>query len=184
MPKVFIGVGSNLGDREKHIQQARDLLGSIRGIRFTQCSRVRETDPEGGPAGQGKYLNAVWQIESELNPQELMGQLWVIEKQLGRERREKNGPRTVDLDILFYDQEILARSELTVPHPRAHERVFVIEPMAELDPNFIHPVLRKTVKEILRGLNFWKRGTGNVRKIRSTFPEDRSPKKYETHPGS
>ena len=153
MKQVFIGVGSNLGDREKHIQRARDFVGSVRGVRFVACSQVRETDPVGGPSGQGKYLNAVLRIETELAPWELMRRLLSIEKELGRERQEKNGPRTIDLDILFYDQEILTGPDLTVPHPRAHERDFVMEPMTELAPDFVHPVLKRTMRGILNNLD-------------------------------
>jgi len=164
MTEVFIGVGSNLEDREKTIQQARDLLGNVRGIRILACSRIRETDPVGGPPDQGKYLNAVWQIESDLGLQELMGKLLAIEKQLGRKRHEKDGPRTIDLDILFCGREVIDRPGLTVPHPRAHERGFVLEPMTELAPDLIHPVLKKTMKELRDSLNLRK--------------------KNETHPGS
>ena len=150
--QAFIGVGSNLGDREKNFQCARDLLGSIRGIRFLACSKVCETEPVGGPAKQGKYLNAVWRIETELNPRKLLDRLMEIEKQLGRVREEKNGPRTIDLDILFFGQEIIRSRELTVPHPRLHERAFVLEPMAELAPDFAHPIFKKTMKELLTAL--------------------------------
>lgn len=153
MSKVFIGVGSNLGDRAKHIQRACDLLGGLRGIRFIRCSRAIETEPVGGPAGQAKFLNAVWQIECDLGPQELLKELLAIEQELGRERQEKNGPRTIDLDILFYDQEVIALPDLTVPHPRLHERTFVLEPMAELAPDLTHPVLNKTMKELMRAIS-------------------------------
>jgi 2-amino-4-hydroxy-6-hydroxymethyldihydropteridine diphosphokinase len=149
MTKVFIGVGSNLGEREKHIQLARDLLGSIRGVRITACASLRETEPLGGPP-QGKYMNTVWQIETDLGPKKLMEHLMEIERQLGRVREELNGPRTIDLDILFYEQEIIDRPGLVIPHPRAHERPFVLEPMTELDPDFRHPALKKTMKVLIR----------------------------------
>jgi 2-amino-4-hydroxy-6-hydroxymethyldihydropteridine diphosphokinase len=147
MTQVLIGVGSNLGDREKHLQQACDFLGGLRGIRFIRSSQVRETDPVGGPA-QGKYLNAVWQIETGLGLQELLKQLMEIERRLGRVRTEKNGPRTMDLDILFYGQEIIDQPGLTVPHPRLHERMFVLEPLFELAPDLVHPILKKTIKQL------------------------------------
>jgi 2-amino-4-hydroxy-6-hydroxymethyldihydropteridine diphosphokinase len=148
MSTAFIGVGSNLGERERYIQQAQDFLGGLRGIRFIQCSSVIETEPVGGPAGQGKYLNAVWQIECDLLPLELMKKLLAIEKEIGRKRSEKNGPRIIDLDILFYGQEIIDQLELTVPHPRTHERAFVLEPLCELAPDLVHPVLKKTIKQL------------------------------------
>lgn len=181
MTTAFIGVGSNLGDREKHLQHAKDFLGSVRGIRFLKCSKIRESEPVGGPvtnqsersgdwgrpnchsekkieslggpAGQGKYLNAVWLVETELSVKKLLEKLLEIEDQLGRVREEKNGPRTIDLDILFYDREIIDRPDLMIPHPRAHERLFVLEPMAELDPDFQHPVLKKTMKELFTELS-------------------------------
>jgi 2-amino-4-hydroxy-6-hydroxymethyldihydropteridine diphosphokinase len=151
MPTVFIGVGSNLGERATSIQRAHDLLGSVRGLRFLACSAVRETDPVGGPP-QGKYLNAVWQIETELSPEKLLEQLLAIENDLGRVRDKKDGPRTIDLDILFYEREIIDRPGLRVPHPRLHERAFVLAPFCDLEPEFIHPVLRKTIKELLNNL--------------------------------
>jgi len=150
MPQAFIGVGSNLGEREKHIQHAKDCLGSVRGVRFLACSQIRETEPVGGPAGQGKYLNGVWQIETDLGPKKLLEHLMEIERQLGRIREEKNGPRTIDLDILFYEREIIDRPGLVIPHPRVHERRFVLEPMAELDPDFIHPAFKKTIRVLLQ----------------------------------
>jgi 2-amino-4-hydroxy-6-hydroxymethyldihydropteridine diphosphokinase len=153
MSQVFIGIGSNLGEREKHIQRAKDCLGSVRGVRFLACSRIRETEPIGGPPVQGKYLNGVWQIETDLGPKKLMEHLMEIERQLGRVREEKNGPRTIDLDLLFYEQEIIDRPGMVVPHPRAHERLFVLEPMADLDPDFRHPVLKKTIKELLKAIS-------------------------------
>lgn len=149
MTTVFIGVGSNLGERENHIQHAKDCLGSVRGVRFLACSQIRETEPVGGPP-QGKYLNTVWQIETELSPKKLLEELHGIEDQLGRVREEKNGPRVIDLDILFYEREIIDRPDLVVPHPRAHERRFVLEPMAELDPDFIHPLFKKTMRVLLQ----------------------------------
>ena len=152
MSKVFIGVGSNLGERETHIQRAKDCLGSVRGVRFLACSKIHETEPLGGPSGQGKYLNTVWQIETDLGPKKLMEHLMQIEQQLGRVREEKNGPRTIDLDLLFYEQEIIDRPGMVIPHPRAHERLFVLEPMAELDPDFRHPALKKTIKELLKAI--------------------------------
>jgi len=152
MPRVFIGVGSNLGEREKNIQRAKDCLGSARGVRFLACSKIRETEPVGGPP-QEKYLNAVWQVETELSPKKMLEKLLEIEGQLGRVREEKDGPRTIDLDILFYDQEIIDRPDLVVPHPRAHERLFVLEPMVELDPDFRHPALKKTINQLLKELS-------------------------------
>ncbi|HNX69083.1 MAG TPA: 2-amino-4-hydroxy-6-hydroxymethyldihydropteridine diphosphokinase [Candidatus Omnitrophota bacterium] len=151
MPTVFIGIGSNLGDREKNIQRAKDFLGSVRGVRITGSSSIRETDPVGGPK-QGNYLNAVWRIETDLDPERLLEHLQQIETQLGRERKEKNGPRILDLDLLAYGNEVIREKDLTVPHPRMHERVFVLQPFCDLAPEWTHPVLKKTVKELLNYL--------------------------------
>lgn len=153
MPTVFIGVGANLGEREKNIRRAKDCLGSVRGIRFLACSQIRETEPVGGPAGQRKYLNAVWQIETELKPRKLLEHLMKIEQEMGRVRKSKNESRVIDLDILFYGQEIINESNLTVPHPRLHERGFVLEPIAELAPDFIHPRFKKNMETLLGELS-------------------------------
>ncbi|HOW59502.1 MAG TPA: 2-amino-4-hydroxy-6-hydroxymethyldihydropteridine diphosphokinase [Candidatus Omnitrophota bacterium] len=153
MPTVFIGVGSNLGEREKNIRRAKDCLGSVRGIRFLACSQIRETEPVGGPSAQKKYLNAVWQIETELKPRKLLEHFMKIERELGRVRKLKNEPRVIDLDILFYDQDVIDVPHLTIPHPRLHERGFVLEPMAELAPDFIHPQFKKNIKTLLDELH-------------------------------
>lgn len=156
MKQVFVALGSNLGDRREQIQKALQVLQGTAGISRVKMSRLYETDPVGGPAGQGKYLNGVIQFETDLSPQELLEHLLVIEKSLGRERSVKNAPRTIDLDLLFYGDNIIRdvrngrdRSlRLEVPHPRLHERTFVLRPLADLAPDLMHPVLKKTVKQM------------------------------------
>ncbi len=152
MVYAFIAAGSNLGDRANFLERARDLLRKIQGIQFKETSSVYETEPVGGPR-QGKYLNAVWEIETSLAPGKLLEALLEIEKKLGRMRGERNAPREIDLDILSYGEEIVDRPGLTIPHPRLHERRFVLEPLAELDPDWRHPVFKKTVREMLNHLN-------------------------------
>ena len=151
MPRAFLGVGSNLGDRHSNLAQALDSLKKIKGISVIHASSVRETAPVGGPP-QGKYLNAVWEIQTDLTARHLLNALLELEVGMGRTRSVPNAPRTLDLDILFYDREIVREPGLEIPHPRLHERAFVLGPLSELAPDFVHPVLKKTVTEILRCL--------------------------------
>ena len=137
---VFVGIGSNMGDRTAHMDHAFRALASTPGIRLMRQSSVRETAPVGVP-GQGPYLNAVSEISTDLSPHALLATLLDIESQRGRDRtREvRFGPRTLDLDMLIWDASLprFARIDapgLTVPHPRMHERPFVLLPLAELDP--------------------------------------------------
>ena len=137
---VFVAIGSNMGDRSAHMDHAFRALASTAGIRLLRQSSVHETAPV-GPPGQGPYLNAVAEISTDLSPHALLGALLHIESQRGRDRtREvRFGPRTLDLDMLIWDASLprFARIDapgLTVPHPRMHERPFVLLPLAELDP--------------------------------------------------
>jgi 2-amino-4-hydroxy-6-hydroxymethyldihydropteridine diphosphokinase len=146
--RVFLGVGSNLGDRAQHLEAAKALLQKLPETRFLKSSSVLETEPVGGPPRQGKYLNAVWEIETALPPRELKDKLLQIESRLGRRRGELNAPREIDLDILFCGDQIVAEEKLKIPHPRLHERAFVLVPLVELAPEFIHPKMKKSVKEL------------------------------------
>lgn len=143
-----MGVGSNLGNRQSFLDSAKKLVAGLPQTRFLRSSSVLETDPVGGPP-QGKYLNAVWEIETRLSLRELKDRLLEIENQLGRKRKQRNTPREIDLDILFYGDEIVEQADLKVPHPRLHERAFVLAPLAELAPELVHPKLKKTIKELL-----------------------------------
>ncbi len=149
---AYIAVGSNLGERLEYLNQAQERLSKLKGIRFLKSSAVYETEPVGG-AEQGKYLNAVWEIETSLAPQELMKQLLAIEKKLGRVRTELHAPRTIDLDILFYQDRMIEEPGLSIPHPRLQEREFVLKPLMDLCPDFTHPRLKKTVRELSQNLN-------------------------------
>ncbi|MCS7167306.1 MAG: 2-amino-4-hydroxy-6-hydroxymethyldihydropteridine diphosphokinase [Gemmatales bacterium] len=149
---AYIALGSNLGDRQAHLDAALTQLRQTPGLRVLAVSRYWETDPVGGPPGQPRYLNAVCAVETDLSPQELHRELLRIESSQGRQRGERNAPRTLDLDLLLYGDEILQTAELTVPHPRLHQRAFVLGPLAELAPTLVHPVLRRTVVELLAGL--------------------------------
>jgi 2-amino-4-hydroxy-6-hydroxymethyldihydropteridine diphosphokinase len=135
MAKVYIGLGSNIGNRQQHIKNAIHEL-KAKGISIIAQSSLIETDPQGGPL-QGKYLNGVIAIETNLSPDELLHLTQSIEQKLGRRHRERNGPRTIDLDILLYDQVTLTNSHLTVPHPRMKERDFVLKPLSEIAPEIV-----------------------------------------------
>ena len=148
MERVYVGVGSNLGDRARFLEKAKTLVNQLPGTRFLSSSSVYETEPVGGPP-QGKYLNAVWEIETSLSPHEIKEKLREIEGTLGRKRSFENAPREMDLDILFYGSQIIDEEGLRIPHPRLHERLFVLEPLTELAPDLRHPVLKKTAKELL-----------------------------------
>ena len=128
---VYIGVGSNLGDRKRNIEKARALLGLTEGIRFKKSSSIYETDPLDGPK-QGKFLNGVFEIQTKMEPIKLLKALQRIEKELGRKRRIKNGPRTIDLDILLFGKEKINTGNLKVPHPHMHKREFVLKGLREL----------------------------------------------------
>jgi 2-amino-4-hydroxy-6-hydroxymethyldihydropteridine diphosphokinase len=128
MVRAYVGLGANLGDREGAIRAAAERLGAVR------LSTVRETEPW-GYEDQPRFLNAVAELETELPPRALLDRLLEIERELGRIRGGPRwGPRTIDLDLLLYGDERLDEPDLTVPHPRLHERRFVLQPLAELDP--------------------------------------------------
>ena len=145
---VYLGLGSNTGDRLKNLNAAVCRLENISGIQVLKVSPVYETVPVGGPE-QPDYLNAVVGIETELKAAELLASCLGIEKDMGRTGTVRYGPRNIDIDIEFYGQDIIETTELTVPHPRMHERAFVLRPLSDIDPDFVHPVLRLTVKELL-----------------------------------
>jgi 2-amino-4-hydroxy-6-hydroxymethyldihydropteridine diphosphokinase len=129
---VFIGLGSNLGDRAEHIRSALRELAESGDVRVLRCSSLHDTEPVGGPSGQGNYLNAVAEIDTELSPQTLLARLLEIEQHHGRERNVRFGPRTLDLDLLLYRDRAIDEPGLTVPHPRMWQRPFVTEPLAEI----------------------------------------------------
>ncbi|NQU95220.1 MAG: 2-amino-4-hydroxy-6-hydroxymethyldihydropteridine diphosphokinase [Candidatus Omnitrophica bacterium] len=128
---VFIGMGSNLGDRKANIEKALALVNLIKGVKLLRVSSIYETEPQGGPP-QGNFLNGVFEVKTARSPFKLLDELQKIEKHLGRKRRVKNGPRTIDLDILtFADRKVNAKN-LKIPHPRMHKREFVLRGIREL----------------------------------------------------
>jgi 2-amino-4-hydroxy-6-hydroxymethyldihydropteridine diphosphokinase len=128
---AYLGLGANIGDRLENLQRAADLLGEQQGVTVVRCSRVYETDPVGGPL-QPPFLNAVLEIATELSPHELLSACGGIENALGRVRVVHWGPRPIDIDILTYDETTIDETDLQVPHPRMHERGFVLAPLGEL----------------------------------------------------
>ena len=149
MASVLLAIGSNVGDRQAHIQKALALLKEHKEIKVVSVSTIIETEAVGG-ALQGQFLNGAIKIETELTPLDLLTQLRIIERRLGRGKHEANTPRTLDLDILFYeDVVILDGKHLTIPHPRIAERYFVLKPLSEIAPDFKHPRLQKTIQELL-----------------------------------
>ena len=149
MAIVYIGLGSNLGDRNKNCLRAIELLKQ-NGLTVTKQSSVYETEPW-GIAEQPAFLNMALKAETGLAPEELLALLKKIEKDMGRQETVRWGPRIVDLDILLYDEIILNTDALTIPHPLMHEREFVLGPLAELAEGLIHPVLKKKIGDLLKG---------------------------------
>ncbi len=146
MTRAYVGLGSNLGDREGTIRAAIDALPGVVAV-----SALRETEPV-GPVEQPPFLNGALALETELSPRELLDVLLAVERRLGRERRERWGPRTIDLDLLLYGDRSLDEPGLSLPHPRLHERRFALEPLDELDPELAVPG-RGRVKDLLAELD-------------------------------
>ncbi|HXI41384.1 MAG TPA: 2-amino-4-hydroxy-6-hydroxymethyldihydropteridine diphosphokinase [Bryobacteraceae bacterium] len=144
---VYLGLGSNVGNREEMLQAALDRLHS-RELRIERISSVYETEPQ-GRRNQRWFLNLVAEARTDLFPRQLLGRIAKIEQELGRRRMLANGPRTIDIDILFFGGFVVETAELTIPHPRIAERRFVLAPMVELAPELRDPVTRRTMRELL-----------------------------------
>jgi len=151
MPRAFVGVGANLGDRRRTIETAIAQLRDHGGIEVTAISTLRETEPV-GVVDQPRFLNGAVELETTLAPPELLDALLEVERGLGRIRAERWGPRTIDLDLLLYGDEIVDEEGLHVPHPRLGERRFVLEPLSELDRSLVVPGLG-AVSELLAALD-------------------------------
>lgn len=154
--RAYIGLGSNLADREGTIEEAVGLLRAEPGIEVVSVSSLRETEPWGRVA-QPAFLNGAVALETTLEPRALLGVLLDVERRLGRVRDERWGPRTIDLDLLLYGDVVLDEPGLTVPHPLLHERAFVLEPLQELDPELAVPG-RGSVADLLAALAGERRG--------------------------
>jgi 2-amino-4-hydroxy-6-hydroxymethyldihydropteridine diphosphokinase len=148
--RAYIGLGSNLGDREEALRRAVELLDAEEGVRVVAVSTLRETDPV-GLLDQPRFLNGAAAIETALEPRPLLERLLAVERALGRERTgPRFGPRTVDLDLLVYGDRIVDEPGLTVPHHRLAERRFALEPLVELDPELVLPDGRRVSELVAR----------------------------------
>jgi 2-amino-4-hydroxy-6-hydroxymethyldihydropteridine diphosphokinase len=145
---AYIGLGANLGDRRATIERAVQLLDETEGITVAKQSPLYETAPVGGRP-QPDYLNGAVEIECRLSARELLDELRRIETSLGRTGGERSAPRTIDLDLLLFGDTVIDDEALTVPHPRMHERWFVLKPLTDIAPNVRHPVLGLTARELL-----------------------------------
>ena len=147
--QVFIGLGSNLGERHRYLNMAAAEIKRIPGVKVVWYSSVYETDPY-GVQEQPKFLNAVGELETGLLPPALLKELKWIEQSVGRKERERWGPREIDLDILIYDGLVHSDESVTVPHPELEKRKFVLIPLREIAPDLVHPVSGMTVDELAR----------------------------------
>jgi 2-amino-4-hydroxy-6-hydroxymethyldihydropteridine diphosphokinase len=152
MPLALLGLGANLADRAAMLSAAIDALSQLRTTRVVRRSAFHETTPIGGPADQPAYLNAAVVVETQLAPEALLAALHAIEASLGRHRTVHWGPRTIDLDLLLYDEQVIDESTLTVPHPRMSFRRFVLEPAVEVAGDWVHPDIKTTLSTLLANL--------------------------------
>lgn len=151
METVFIGLGSNVGDRVDLCNRAVTLLSLLPHSRVVSVSRLYETEPihDGANPGEGWFLNGVLRIETDLPPRHLLSILREIEQALGRDQDNRSGPRTMDLDLLFYGNRTIHEPDLIVPHPRLHRRRFVLMPLSEIAPLWTHPVSQRSMHQLL-----------------------------------
>ena len=147
---AYLSLGSNLGDREGNLREAIAHLSELGSV--TSVSALYETEPVEVASQQPWFLNCAVALESELAPLEFLKRMLAIEQSMGRKRTEPKGPRTIDMDIIFFGNEVLDTKELSVPHPAMQHRRFVLAPLAEIAPEAMHPVFRRTVRELLNSL--------------------------------
>ncbi len=147
---AYLGLGSNLGNRQDNLDKALNLLSQRLQVR--QVSSIYDTEPVGN-VNQPRFLNSVCQVHTRLTPTELLALAKGIELKLGRAPGTANAPRPIDIDILFYGDQVIETPELIIPHPRLVERAFVLVPLAEITPDLVHPVNGKTIKELKKELH-------------------------------
>lgn len=146
---AWLGLGSNLGDRAAMLRQAVEAMRALPDVVVDRCSGIYETEPWGND-NQGPFLNCVVAVRTTLPPGQLLDALLAIERKMGRVRAERNGPRSIDIDILLYGMEVIDRPGCTIPHPALTERNFVLQPLRELAPDVTHPVRGLTIAELAR----------------------------------
>ncbi|MFC1874984.1 2-amino-4-hydroxy-6-hydroxymethyldihydropteridine diphosphokinase [Chloroflexota bacterium] len=156
---VYLSLGSNLGDHKENLDRALEYLSQR--LRVTGKSSVYDTEPMENPA-QPRFLNMVCQAKTMLKPEDLLTLVKGIERKMGRLPSRPNSPRPIDIDILFYGDKVISTPELKIPHPRMNHRAFVLVPLAEIAPTLVHPVNKKTAKEMLREI---KKGVQEVLKL-------------------
>ena len=147
MKRIYLSLGSNIGDREGNLRKAVERLASL-DVRVLHASRIYETEPR-DYKNQAWFLNQVVEAETALFPMQLLTRIGRVERELGRVRAVPKGPRTIDIDILFYAAAVVETARLEIPHPRIAERRFVLEPLAELAPDLRHPVTHRSVRQML-----------------------------------
>ncbi|WP_022819237.1 2-amino-4-hydroxy-6-hydroxymethyldihydropteridine diphosphokinase [Fusobacterium russii] len=148
---VYLSLGSNVGDKKANIENAIRSISELSDTYVTKKSALIETEPFGYKE-QDNFINSCIEIKTLLYPKELLFKLLAIEKSMGRERKMKWGPRIIDLDIIFYNKEVIEDEDLIVPHPYMEQRAFVLEPLEEINPNFVHPLLNKRVSTLRKDL--------------------------------
>lgn len=148
MVTAYLGLGANLGDRLGALRGARTALDKLPEVSVIASSALYETLPVGGPPGQDAFLNAVLEVTTELPAEQLLADCLAIEKQFGRERLVHHGPRTLDIDLLFFSHRVCEEKDLTLPHPCLHWRAFVLIPLNDLAPEMMHPLQGKTVRQL------------------------------------
>ncbi len=144
---VYLGLGANMGERRKNLNRALELLSGK--LQIIKVSSIYDTEPV-GEINQPRFLNMVCEARTTLSPTELFRLATAIEKKMGRKPGKRNSPRPIDIDILFYGNQIIETPELTIPHPRLTERTFVLIPLAEIATDLVHPVSGKTIEELRR----------------------------------
>ncbi len=167
MPVAFIAMGSNLGKRIENCMRAVEAISDF--ARIKALSSIYETEPV-DKENQPDFINCVLEIETSIPPFDLLTFLQGIETAIGRERTEGQGPRVIDLDIIFYDDLVIETEDLIIPHPRAHLRRFVLEPLCEIAPDFIHPGLKVSVRELFNNLRDTKRVV-KVGELSTAYPQ-------------